>query len=49
MDERIVFEIFQSCENMRSVRRMSVFGLLRYGLCKWEVGRGVGLGSGGVW
>ena len=44
-DERIGFGLYQSCENMGSVGRVSVFEL-RW--CMWEVDRGLGPGSGEV-
>ena len=45
VDERIGFGLYQSCENRGNVGGVSVFGL-RW--CRWEVGRGLGPGSGGV-
>ena len=41
-EDWIGFGLYQSCENMGSVGRVSVFGL------RWEVGVGLGPGSGGV-
>ena len=45
LDEGFGFGLYQSCGNMRSVGRVTVFGL-RW--CVWGVGMGLGPGSGGV-
>ena len=39
--EWIGFGLYQSCRNMRSVGRVSVFGLRWCGWCMWGVGRGL--------
>ena len=43
MYKRIGFGLFQSCGNMWSVGRVSVFGLRWCGCCMWEVGSALGL------
>ena len=54
VDERIGLGLYQSCGNMGSVRRVSVFSLRWCGFRGWRmwrmwgVGRGLGSGSGGV-
>ena len=48
VDERIVFELYQSCGNRGSVGRVSVFWLQWCGWCGWWVGRGLRSGSGGL-
>ena len=45
MDEKIGFGLYQSCGNIVSVGRVSVFGLW---WCGWGVGSDLGPGSGGV-
>ena len=45
MDERIEFGLYQSCGDMGSVGRVSVFLLRWCGWCMWGVGRGFGPGA----
>ena len=48
MDERIGFALYQSCGNRGSVARVCV--LVGWcGWCRWGVGMGLGLGSGGCY
>ena len=48
MDERIGFRLYQSCVSKGSVGRVSVFELRWCGWRRCGVGRGIGLGSGGL-
>ena len=45
VNERIVFGLYQSCQNRGSVGRVSVF---RLRWCRWGVGIGLGPGSRGL-
>ena len=39
VDERIGFGLYQSCGNRGNDGSVSVFGLLLFGWCRWDVGR----------
>ena len=48
MDVRIGSGLYQSCGNRGSTEGVSVFWMRWCGWCMWEVGKGLGPGSGGV-
>ena len=48
VDEKIGFGLYQSCGNMGSVGRVSVFGLRLYAMCGWGVSGGLDQEGWGV-